>query len=96
MDELFDSQQVLRAAEIIRREGEVARDAEGEVRFRGFTLELSPDEYTICLKWRSMRLHVFFHNRFQFEGGSRRDFENMMQAIDALLREDDFALAEQG
>ena len=95
MDERFDSQKVLRAAEVVRLHGsEHAGDnGQAEVKYRGFTLVQSPDEYTIQLRWRSSELHVFFHNRFRFDGGSRREFDAMMDAIESLLREDDRELS---
>lgn len=89
MDEHFDSQLVLRAAEIVRKNAA----QEGDVpSWRGVSLLISPDEYTISLKWRTCTLHVFFHNRFEFNGGSRTDFENMMQALAAIVKEDDDAM----
>ncbi len=91
MDEHFDSQLVLRAAEIVRRRA----SAGGEIpTWRGVGLVMSHDGYTISLTWRAFTLHVFFHNRFKFQGGSRTDFEAMMQALAAIVKEDDDQRAE--
>lgn len=85
MEELKQKVEVrkaLKAFELIRQFGEANGD---EYRLYGVIASSDFDGYTLLLKDARVRLHIFFHNKFQCDYDSKSALDAFLGKLDRLI-----------
>ena len=85
MDELkqkVDVRKALKAFELIRRFGEQEGD---EFRLNGISASSDFDGYNLLLKDARVKLHIYFHNKFECNFDSSRALDAFLSKLEALV-----------